>query len=225
HQERVSGTGKQTPDTPAPPPAHAVPRNQYNPGPLRHCFGIDGVESSRQCRGTERHDVDPLPNIVQALAVPRQHFKISQTPVSEQNRLGALQMGVPGQNNLLISLGKKEKRCLRLAQETIQLIDFPPQPEAKVSCDLIVAAAARMQFATCGAKHFYQTRFDERMHVFRIWIIQVELFRQTTFKYLLERRLYLLSLVVKQNVCHGQALAMLDTGTDINLKTPPIKSK
>ena len=46
-------------------------------------FAIDWIRSSRQRRCTERQHVDSLANISKSFAIPRQHFKIRQTPVSE----------------------------------------------------------------------------------------------------------------------------------------------
>ena len=62
----------------------------------------------------------------------------------EQNRLGALQMGVAGDDNFAIRFGEVNQRALKFPDQLASRIDFASQKEPQVGRNLIVAAAARV---------------------------------------------------------------------------------
>ncbi len=68
-----------------------------------------GNDEPAKRSGTERQYVDALASFSQPLAIARQHFEVSQTPVGKEYRLRALQMCVTGQHGLAVVLRQIEQ--------------------------------------------------------------------------------------------------------------------
>jgi hypothetical protein len=65
--------------------------------------------------------------------------------VGQGEGLGALQMGVAGNEGVQVAVGLVEQGLLEAPQAGIESIDRLAQPEAQIGADLIVAAAAGME--------------------------------------------------------------------------------
>src|SRR5678816_2867357 len=88
---------------------YTVPRNAFEPKPARYRFAVNRKRGTRQRRGTERHDVNPPANLAEPLAIAGQHFEVSQTPVCEEYRLGALQMRITGKDRFGVGLSEVQQ--------------------------------------------------------------------------------------------------------------------
>src|SRR5207253_8233247 len=91
-------------------------------------IAIDGVRRSRERRRAQRQDVHALAGIHETFSIAGQHFEVRQTPMSEQNRLGALQMSVTRNDRLAIRFRQSEQSFLGALQETGGPIYFIAQP-------------------------------------------------------------------------------------------------
>ena len=65
-----------------------------------------------------------------------------------QNRLRPLHMRVGRDDHLAVAISEIQKRPLHLGQQMIEGIDRVSRPKLQIGDDLVVAAAARVQFAT-----------------------------------------------------------------------------
>ena len=142
----------------------AGPIKAQQPGGHR---AIDGVGGARQGRGTQGHHVDPLATILQALAIPYQHFVPGQQVVPEGDRLGGLQMGEAGHDGLRLALGQVQQARLQAFQFLGDDIDFVPQVQTDIRSHLIVAATTGVQFLAGDADTVSQACLDIHVHVFK----------------------------------------------------------
>ncbi len=70
-----------------------------------------------------------------------------EQPVGQQDGLGALHVGVAGHQRAAGRLGLGQQRGLQLAQRRVGAPDRAEHPQPYVGGDLVVAAAAGVQFA------------------------------------------------------------------------------
>src|SRR5205814_9923427 len=113
--DRRRGTGKLNAEVAIADGVQAVARDFIEAERACHCFTINRIRRSCQSCRTQRQHVDSLANLSKSFAIPRQHFKIRQTPVSEQDWLRTLQMRVAGNHRVAICLRKIEESILRAA--------------------------------------------------------------------------------------------------------------
>ena len=78
--------------------------------------------------------------------------------VRRQYGLRVLQMGKAGHDHVQVPLGAADKRALQFAQRFVQLIAPAAQVEAKISADLVIAAARGMQLARQRPQQLPQRR-------------------------------------------------------------------
>ena len=73
-------------------------------------------------------------------AVPLQHLHVGQEVVGKEDRLGPLEVGVPGHDGPGVAAGQLDEGGLEVGQLPVQPVQLLPQPEAQVEGDLIVPA-------------------------------------------------------------------------------------
>lgn len=71
-----------------------------------------------------------------------------QQPVAPPDRLGLLQVGVTGHDEVELVLGARDGHLDEVTQDGVQLAQLIPQPQAHVGCDLLVAGSAGVQLAS-----------------------------------------------------------------------------
>ena len=136
--------------------------------PAGQLLAVDLIRRPRQRAAAQRADVEALQRVLQTAFVTRQHFNVGQTPVREGHRLGALQVGVPRHYRVLILLGGLHQRALQLAVRREQFDNGIFAPQFKIGGDLVVTAAAGMQFLAQLAHFVDQLAFHPAVNIFGI---------------------------------------------------------
>ena len=90
----------------------------------------------------------------------------------DQDRLGALQMGVSRHGRASCLLGAVESDAQPLRQIGAHLVDRGPYVETEIGCNLFVAAAAAVQFVSGIADQRDQLFFDEVMYIFGFVVVE-----------------------------------------------------
>jgi hypothetical protein len=85
----------------------------------------------------------------------------------EQHRLRALQMRIAGNDDVEIARGPRMERALQLGDGATVVRDLVPDPEAHGGGDLVVAAAAGVEFRSGGIAT-RQLRLDVHVDVLEI---------------------------------------------------------
>ena len=98
--------------------------------------------------------------------VTLERFELRQKVMRQINWLRSLHMGVAGHDNVGVFLGQEKKRILQSTQADDDLVNFLAHVEAKVECDLIVAAAGGVQFCPGRPDPFRQRRLDVHVDIF-----------------------------------------------------------
>src|SRR5207245_3340380 len=75
-------------------------------------FAIKNDRGASERTGAERQNVCSFQTIIETFDIARKRFDLAQQVVREQNRLRALQMGIPRHDDIDILPGKIEKRRL-----------------------------------------------------------------------------------------------------------------
>src|SRR3990172_9144074 len=96
---------------------------------------------------TKRQHVDAPSRISQTISVTTEHLEICQAPMGQKHRLRTLQVRIAGNSNVNVGLSQDNERSLRVVQICDELIDCLAQPDAQVSCNLIVTAASGVKLA------------------------------------------------------------------------------
>ena len=86
--------------------------------------------------------------------------------VSEQDRLGALQVGVAGHQRSVILFRQVQEGLLNAAQAGQSFVDDFPSIETDVEGNLVVAGAAGVESSAGGADKLGQPPFNVHMQVF-----------------------------------------------------------
>ncbi len=73
---------------------------------------IENDRGASERTGAERQNVRSFQTIIETFDIARKRLDLAQQVVREQNRLRALQMGIPRHDDIDILLGKIEKRRL-----------------------------------------------------------------------------------------------------------------
>ncbi len=91
---------------------------------------------------------------------------MGEPPVREQDRLGALEMGVAGHQQPKIDFGALDESALQIAQDAFQDRQVVEHPQSKIGGNLIVAAAPGVQFAADRPYQFFQAALHSGVNVF-----------------------------------------------------------
>ena len=129
---------------------------------------VDRVGGAGQGGTAQRHAVDPLAAVEQALAVAAEHLEPGQQVVAEGHRLGGLQMGEAGHDHRGMLLGLIQQAALQALQFGNDDVDLLAQPQADVGGDLIIARTAGVQLLAGNADALGQPRLDVHVHIFQI---------------------------------------------------------
>ena len=113
---------------------------------VRHQGAIQRQGRTGQRAAAERADVGAGITVQEPALVAFQHFDISQQMMRQINRLGALQMGVAGDDDIGVFLTEFDQRRLQALNGRLQDHDFLAQPQPHVERDLVIAGAAGVQF-------------------------------------------------------------------------------
>ena len=134
---------------------------------LRGVVAIERITGAGQRRRAQRHDVDPLAAIHQALVIALEHFEPGQQVMAEGHRLGHLQMGEAGHDR--VGLARRQFR--QPAQQPLDFVqngvDVVAQVQADVGGHLIVARAAGVQSLAGVADPLGQPRLDVHVDIFQ----------------------------------------------------------
>src|SRR2546425_478796 len=98
-------------------------------------------------------------------------------------------MSITGHHRVAICFRESEQSLLRVPQSDREFINLSTQPQPQVCRDLIVSTASGVQLAPEVANHLHQARFDECMHVFCRWLVEITGAGLAAFKNRLERGL------------------------------------
>ena len=114
----------------------------------RHHLAVQRQGGTGQRAAAEGADVRAPVAVEQPALVALQHFDVGQQMMRQINRLGALQMGVAGDEHVGILPSQSDQRGLQPVDGEAQRNNFLAQPQPHVQRDLIVARAARVQLIT-----------------------------------------------------------------------------
>ena len=147
--------------------------------------------------------------------------------MGEKYRLRLLQMRVAGQRIGLMFFGQFNERSLRVADELVNPADFVAQKQARGDRNLIVAAAACVQFVAGIADEFDQARFDETMHVFGVSEVRtteiIRIFGQMADAFKAARNVFKFD--VLQDARALQCFRMRQAREQISRQQPPVELK
>jgi hypothetical protein len=132
----------------------------------REEFAINAERVARERACAQRQNRNARYAIVQARAITREHPKVRQQPVREQNRLRALQVRVTGHQHVEVLLSLFDECRLEIGELRLETRDRIEDEEARVGSHLIVAAAPGVQLARDRADEFTQAAFDGGVDVF-----------------------------------------------------------
>ena len=90
---------------------------------------------------------------------------MSEQKVTEQQRLGPLEVRVAGDGRLPVAPGQIDQGASQLAQPAADVPGGLPQPQPQVGRDLIVAGAACMKLAGERAQLLLEPLLDESVYV------------------------------------------------------------
>ncbi|MNV18981.1 hypothetical protein D3C71_1098220 [compost metagenome] len=145
-----------------------IAANRVETQQLGGVFTIDRVGGAGQCRTAQRHAVGTLAAVDQALVVTAEHLEPGQHVVPEGHWLGGLQVGEPRHDAGGFALRLLQQAFLQASDFGQDQVDFVTQPQADIGGDLIVTAAAGVQFFTGHADAVGQPRLDVHVDVFKV---------------------------------------------------------
>ena len=90
---------------------------------------------------------------------------VAEEPVAPAGGLCGLEMGIAGHEEIDFVCGAFYGYSDQIAQQLFQRSQLIPQPQAEVGCDLIVTAAAGVEFAGYGADQFGEAALVGSMDV------------------------------------------------------------
>ena len=102
-------------------------------------LAVERVAGAGQGARPERRHVEPAAGVGQPAAVALEHLDVGQQVVPEQDRLGRLDMGGPGQDGLALAFGQPDQGPLHRHDCRVQLGQGPARPEAQIGGHLVVA--------------------------------------------------------------------------------------
>ena len=133
-----------------------------------HALAVQRVAGTGQGSGAQRQAVDALARVGHAFGVAAEHLDIGQHVVTKAHRLGHLQMGKAGQDDIHVFFGQGQQCLLQIGQQPADQVNLAAQPQAHIGRHLVVAAAAGVQAFAGIADQSRQARFDVEVHVFEV---------------------------------------------------------
>ena len=106
---------------------------------------VQGEGGAGEGAGAQRTEVDAAIAGEQAGLVAFEHFDIGEQMMGERDGLGALQMGVAGDDDVGVFFAQFDEGGLQAVDFQAQEGDFLAEPQTHVQGDLIVAGAAGVQ--------------------------------------------------------------------------------
>lgn len=128
-------------------------------------IAVDGVGRSGEGSGAERAEVDAGAGVSEAGGVTGEHGLVGEGPVGEEEGLGALEVGVAGDDGGALAGGEVEERGAGGLEFGDASVDGVACPEAEVGGDLVVSAAACVEFLGERAQGFGESALDEGVDV------------------------------------------------------------
>jgi len=132
-----------------------------------HILPVDGKGGAGQGPGAEGQDVHPFEAVLQPLLVTLAHLHVGEQVVGEEDRLGSLQVGVAGHDDVKVAFRLTDERVDEQVEIGGNLDDFVPQVEADIQRHLIVAGTAGMEALACLADLRREARLDVHMDIFQ----------------------------------------------------------
>ena len=111
-----------------------------------------------------------LERISQALGVAAEHLNIGEAPVSEQDRLRALEVGVARERGGLLALGEIDERVHGRFEFSLAKAQLPRRPQPQVGGDLVIAAAAGVQLLAQVSHAGDELALDPRVNILIVGI-------------------------------------------------------
>jgi hypothetical protein len=151
---------------------------------------------------------------LQTFSVALVFFAVGQPIVGGQHGLGALQVRVGGHDHMQVARRTVHEGPLQFGEQAVHAVDRVAGPEPQVGGHLVVATAARMQFAAHVPQAVDQRLLDVHVHIFQ-FLPQGKLAPIHLAADDLQRRLDLPAFVVRQDADLGQHLRMGDGAPNI----------
>ena len=135
-----------------------------------HVFGeqftVDGVGTACEGAAAEGGDVEAGAGVGEAGVIACEHLVVGEGPVGEEDGLGALEVGVAGEDDVDVLLSEGDESFASIEKFGEAVVDGAARPEAQVGGDLIVAAAACVELFAQLAHAGDEARLDPAMDVF-----------------------------------------------------------
>ena len=143
----------------------AVGRHAVEAEGLGHVLAVDRQGRAGQGRRAQRQDVEPLPAIGQSVAVAGELLDEGQEVMRGQDRLGPLQVGVAGQDQAGMAVGRADEGFLQGHEPGVDPVDRVAGPELDVGRHLVVAAPGGVELPADVAQAVDQGRLDVHVDV------------------------------------------------------------
>ncbi|MNI44782.1 hypothetical protein D3C73_991750 [compost metagenome] len=127
---------------------------------------VDREGRPRQRTRSQRQHVNPLVAVGQTLCIAAEHGHIREQVMSEQDRLGTLQMRISRYNRLYIVFSLLNQSFLQLTQQSDELHHPVTEIQMHIRRHLVVAAAAGVQLTADRTDFFDQVFFNIHMNIF-----------------------------------------------------------
>ena len=119
-----------------------------------HELPIERQSAPGNGSGSQRANIQAPEGVGQAAGVAVEHLDIGEAMVSKEDRLGALEMRVAGNDHLGMTCTQLHQGSLERSQFAQEFFDLVTQPQAHVESDLIVPGTRRVQLGcsrhACG---------------------------------------------------------------------------
>ena len=93
---------------------------------------IQRIGRTGQGAGTERHHICQLPGKAQVLEITGQHGKVGHQVVTEENRLGPLQVRIARHDDIVIFFCSLDDTFLKLYEQLGDCRNFPPYVQVRI---------------------------------------------------------------------------------------------
>ena len=136
---------------------------------------VDGKGGAGQGRSPQGRDLDAVQGFLQALAVPPPHLVIGQEVVGEQYRLGPLQVGVAGHDDVPVPVRQTHPGQAQVGEIMDEALHLLRQIEAHVQGHLVVPAPGGVELLAHLAEPGGEPGLDGHVDVFQ-GRVELELF-------------------------------------------------
>ena len=128
--------------------AHGVPEEAIEAKLLGHHLTIDAEGVTGKGTATKSAAVDALDNLTEALEIASESKAVRHHPVAPTDRLGALQMGVAGHDDIDLLLGAGSSNAEEVLEVLLDLAELVAEPHAHIGSDLLVTGATGVKLAS-----------------------------------------------------------------------------